>query len=390
MPSEVSDVPRFNLDDPRFQSNPWPVYQRFRAQEPVYLAANGAYYVFRHDAVRILLCTKAIEQPFRTTRRAFGPSMLDREGAHHLRLRSLAAGRLRPKQVDVFEDSIIKPAAVKLLDRVMHGNPTDLVRSYARELPSAVFCRVMGIPAEDGPWLYSVLSRLIAHIDQDGGNVAEVTAQRKVLRQYFERLLADRDYHDGLLGRFADAADEFTTASDVVNNATMLLAAGTETTALALGTLLARLAVHPELLDEMRTHPWLIPAAVSELLRHEPPLHFITRFLAEDVEVDGVAVQAGTAVQLSLGSANHDEKHYANPEQFDAHRAETAPLTFGFGVHRCLGADLASRELAVTISILIERGLALELAVGGPPRVEGRVFRGVRQLVAAVKPRERL
>ncbi|HTX96951.1 MAG TPA: cytochrome P450 [Mycobacterium sp.] len=327
------------------------------------------------------------EQPFRTTRRAFGPSMLDREGAHHLRLRGLAASALSPKHIDIYEESIIKPVAGELLDRLMHGNPTDLVRYYARELPIAVFCRVMGIPPAHGPWLYSALRGLIAHIDQDGGSVAEVTAQRKVLRRYFEDRLRERDYCDGLLRRFAEADDGFTTIPDVLNNATMLLAAGTETTGLAVGTLLAHLAMFPTLLDEMRADPGLVPAVVSESLRHEPPLHFTTRFLAEDVDVDDTTLKAGSAVQLCLGSANRDERRYASPDRFDPHRADLVPLTFGYGMHRCIGSGLANRELAVMIRMFIERGLTLELAGDDVPRVEGRVFRGVRRLLAAVKPR---
>lgn len=387
--SHIAGPATIDLDDPQFQSDPWPVYRGHRAKGPVHRGADGSWYVFSYDAVKTVLGagTALAEHPFRTTRRAFGPTMVDREGADHRRLRGLAVGALRPAQIDEYEESIIEPIADRLLSAVATGEPVDLFGCYARELPVAVFCAVMGIPAADGAWLYDALRGLIAHVDQDGGSVAEVTAQRKVLRRYFEDRLAEGTYGPGLLRRFVEADDGLTTTADVLNNATMLLAAGTETTGLALGTLLAVLAQQPLLLDEIRSDASLLDAVVAESLRHEPPLHFITRFPAEDVAVGGVTIEAGSAVQLCLGSANRDERRYADPDRFDPRRGGIAPLTFGHGKHHCPGLGLANRELAVTVRLLAERNLTVELAGAERPNVHGRAFRGVRRLVAVVRPR---
>lgn len=372
--------PSIDLDDPAFQEDPWPTYARLRIEQPVHLAADGSWYLFRHDAVRQVLSAPQVsaEHPFRTTRRAFGPSIVDREGEPHERLRSLATGPLRPKRVDEYETAVIEPVVHELLDDLAGRGVVDFSADFATKVPMLVFCRVMGIPRQDAPWLYAALRPLIGHVDQSGVSLAEVTAQRAELRMYFQRLLAEGGYQDGLVRLFAEAAGTMTEA-DVLNNLMMLLAAGTETTGLAIGNMIVCLLRHPAAFDALHADRSGIAAVVRESLRLEPPLHFVTRFPTTELTVDGVTIPAHASIQLCLGSANRDERRYERPDDWVPARQDPAPLTFGVGRHRCLGFGLANRELEVVLRVLLDRGYVLR-AAGAIPPVRGRSFRGVQHL----------
>jgi cytochrome P450 len=382
--------PSIDVDSPGFQTMPWPIYERFRRDEPVHLSPNGSWYVFRHDAVRHALGSPELgaEHPFRTTRRAFGPSMVDRDGEPHQRLRSVASVAFRPKHIDSYQTELIEPLVHDLLDELAGRDVVDFGADFAAKVPIRVFCGVMGIPTADADRLYAALRPLVDHIDQAGVSLAEVTARRAVLRGYFQKLIADESYGPGLVRLFAEAGAP-TTEADVLNNLMMLLAAGTETTGLAIGNVLACLLRHPPAYDSLREDPTLIPGVVRESLRLEPPLHFVARFPTADLTVDRVTIPAGASVQLCLGSANRDEDRYDRPDVWDPRRDAGNPLTFGTGRHGCLGFGLANRELEVVLRVLSDRDLVLRPVGDTVPLVRGRSFRGVRHFPVRLDRRRR-
>src|SRR5262249_20176863 len=132
----ASGAPSIDLDDPAFQEDPWPTYARMRHEQPVHLAADGSWYLFRHDAVRAALSAAQLSRdpPPRPPRRAFGPSLVDREGEPHQRLRGIATGPLRPKQVDDYETAVIEPVVHELLDGLAGGGVVDLSADFATKV----------------------------------------------------------------------------------------------------------------------------------------------------------------------------------------------------------------------------------------------------------------
>jgi cytochrome P450 len=384
--------PDIDLNDLAFQTDPWPLYARFRRDEPVHRAPNGSWYVFRYDDVRRALLSPefSVEQPFRTTRRAFGPSMVDRDGDVHQRLRRLASQPVRPRSVDECQSRVIEPVVDALLDELEERERFDVVGDLAVKVPMRVFCDVMGLPAADAGWLYAQMRPLIDHVDQGDVSVADVVAARAQLREYFRRVLATgRHGPGGLLHLLASVDDDLIGEADVLNNAVMLLAAGTETTSLAIGNLVACLVRFPWTYDELRRDPDLVPAVVRECLRFEPPLHFVLRVPVRDIEVADVVIPEGSPVQLCLGSANREEGRFTEPDEWRLRRPEGPPLTFGMGRHGCVGMGLAHRELEVVLRALLSRDRAPTSVDGWVPPVTGRSFRGVRCFAIRLDPRGR-
>ncbi|MFI8997576.1 cytochrome P450 [Streptomyces sp. NPDC053542] len=374
--------PTFDVTDLAFQRNPWPVYARLRREHPQLPAADGSWYLFRHVDVRFALSARqlAMEHPFRTTRRVFGPSMIDQDGDQHRRLRRIASSSFGSAHLDDLRVAAIEPTVADLLDQIDH-DPADLIALLAEKLPVRIIVGMMGLPERDADALYAALATLVDHLDLGVVPLADVLARRTELRDYLDRVISTEAYGDGLVSRFAAAAAAgVITHAAALNNLLMLLAAGTVTTTLAIGNLLTVVLRRPGVYQQLVADPSLIPAAVRESLRLEPPLHIVTRFATTDVTVGEAIVPAGAPVHLCLASANRDEARFPDPDGWNLTRDPRDMLGFGLGPHGCLGSGLALRELEAVLTALVARAPRLEFADGQGTAIQGRLFRGVAAL----------
>jgi cytochrome P450 len=189
-----------------------------------------------------------------------------------------------------------------------------------------------------------------------------------------------------ITGAFEDSKD--LTEVSLFNNALMLMAAGTETTGLALANLLAALFRTPEYEELLRGDPTSISSVVQESLRLDPPLHMIMRITAADVIVRDVLIPAGSVVHLCLASANRDEDYFEEPDVWRLDRRSPPALTFARGKHACLGSALALLELEVALRTLHEETTAIHFAGEEVPQPSGRAFRGVRHLPVVLEHRD--
>ncbi|HEX4018047.1 MAG TPA: cytochrome P450, partial [Frankiaceae bacterium] len=162
---------------------------------------------------------------------------------------------------------------------------------------------------------------------------------------------------DDLLSALIDAeeAGERLSPAELVAMVVQLIFAGHETTQNLMGNGMFRLLRHPDQLALLRAQPDLIPAAIEEMLRYDPPITFTSRIVRADTEIDGIPVAADQLVMLNLTAGNHDPKRFAQPARFDVTRADVRPLSFGHGMHFCLGANLARLEAEVAFSTLLRR-----------------------------------
>lgn len=378
--TEADTTPRApgspDFNDPAFQSDPWPSYDWHREHQPVcYSEAQQAYFVFGHEHVRRLLVSPdfTVHHPFRMSRRAFGPTMLDEDGAGHALLRSAAAGPFRPRNVAALGVDVVRPLVEGLLDELLPAQPPDLVDVLARRLPLQVVCAALGLPRDDEQHLSAAIRPLVEYVDYGPVSLAEVVRSREELRGYFQRVLDRTPGSEGLLRDMV--ANDGISGRDVVNTAILVLAAGTETTTAAITNLLARLAVEPAVFARLRADRSLIPAVVAETLRHEPPLHMTLRFAARDVVLAGVPVPQGSAVQVVLASANRDPALFDRPERWDPSRHRGKPMTFGSGRHVCLGMNLATTELEIFMDALLDRVESITPDGEASWPVTGRTFR---------------
>ncbi|GIF42910.1 cytochrome P450 [Actinoplanes xinjiangensis] len=366
---------RFDFADLRFQQDPWPLYAWHREHQPVHWSEPlASYVVVGHEHVRRALTSAdfTVYHPFRVSRRAFGPSMLDTDGPRHAPARRCVSSVLRPRAVDALAQEVIAPIARRLVTAAVRDGDPHLADSLARDLPMRVVCRVMGLPEQDAPELHQMMRPLVAYVDHDEVPLAEVTEHRRHIRDYFHDALV-RGTGDGALLSAMVAEDSFD-RTDLVNNAILLLAAGTETTAGAITALLARVVSEDGLFDALRADRTQVRAVVQETLRHEPPLHVTLRFAAKDLTIAGTDLPAGAPVQVCLASANRDPEVFADPDRWDPGRPARTNLSFGVGRHICLGMGLAQAELEVLLEVLLDELRSLE-ADGAVPAMRGRSFR---------------
>ncbi|MBT2416830.1 cytochrome P450 [Streptomyces sp. ISL-22] len=266
----------------------------------------------------------------------------------------------------------LRPEIQRIVDErldamIARGAPAELVSAFALPVPSMVICALLGVPYADHDFFEAQSRRLLR-----GPTAADTMDARDQLETYFAELI-DRKQKmpepgDGVLDELVhqQLRDGELDQEELIALATILLVAGHETTAnmISLGTY--TLLQHPDRLAELRADPALLPAAVEELMRMLSIADGLLRVAAEDIEVDGVAtIRAGEGVVFSTSVINRDETMYADPDTLDWHRPARHHIGFGFGIHQCLGQNLARAEMEIALHTLFDRLPSLRLAV--PP-----------------------
>jgi cytochrome P450 len=256
-----------------------------------------------------------------------------------------------------------------------------------------VICRILGVPREDEPQ-FSVWASAVT---ETGGETNEAARRRRDeavtdLAQYIGGLVERhrKQPGDDLLSRMAtDTGPEGRmTDAQLVATGTLLLIAGHETTVNLLDNGLLTLLRTPEVLDRIRNNPDLIPAAVEEMLRLEPPVQFLRRTTLDEIEVAGATIPEGVLVVLAIAAGNRDPTRFADPDRFDPERRDNQHLGFGSGIHACFGAPLARIEAQIAFTQLVQRLEQPRLIVDPPPYRPSPLLRGPEQLpidVAAVR-----
>ncbi|MET9324629.1 cytochrome P450 [Streptomyces sp. NPDC003038] len=292
----------------------------------------------------------------------------------HFTLKRTAA--LRP-QIQQTVDLLID-------EMVAEGPQAELVGAFALPVPSMVICALLGVPYEDHQFFEGQSRRLLR-----GPELADVEEARRQLEDYFRDLIARkrREPGDGLLDELVARRLETgeVDVEELIALAVILLVAGHETTAnmISLGTF--TLLRHPEQLAELRADPALLPAAVEELMRFLSIADGMLRVATEDVEIGGVTVRADDGVVFSTSVINRDETVFAEPDALDWRRPARHHLAFGFGIHQCLGQNLARAEMEIALGTLFERLPGLRLAAE-PHRIPfkpGDTIQGMVELPVA-------
>jgi cytochrome P450 len=279
----------------------------------------------------------------------------------HTRIRRMLTGQFSMRRLTAMRP-YVEQITARFLDQMeAAGPPIDLMQTFALPLPSLVICELLGVPFEDQADFQrrsdtmldvSVTPQLQAH------NTHEMNAYMQSLVNRHRQ-----DPGDDILGMLIrDHSDELTD-DELVGIGNILLVAGHETTAntIGLGTLL--LLQHPDQLALVRADPEMITSAIEEILRYLSIVHTGTpRIILKDMIIGGQPIQAGDIAMVSLPSANRDTDFMPDPEVFDVTRQPQAHLTFGHGIHQCLGQQLARLEMSVALPALLQRFPTLSLA----------------------------
>ncbi|WP_042419714.1 cytochrome P450 family protein [Streptacidiphilus anmyonensis] len=382
-----------DINSPDFLRDPYPTLARLRSNCPVQPLTDRkgrtSYLVLGYAEARQALADPRLSKDTsaffasrpsgRTLHPALSRTMLATDPPDHTRLRRLATSAFTTGAVARLRPAISRITS-DLLDQWPVDGEVDAVETLAVPLPVTVICEMLGVPGEDRGKVRAWSLALFA-----AGNPADTDAASHELAAYLARLIdAKRTVPgDSLLDALIAARDEADrlTESELVSLAALLLMAGHETTTSFLGNALLALLDHPAELDRLRARPELLPDSLDELLRFDSPVAQATfRYTTEDVDLGGTVVPAGSPVLVSPGAANRDPLRFPEPDDLDLGRDASGHLSFGHGIHRCLGAPLARAEAEIALGQLITRFPDMRVAV---PRdqLAWRPTRLVRALV---------
>lgn len=314
-----------------------------------------------------------------------GPNILVMDPPEHGPLRQLIQGVFSQKALERWENELVHPVVHRFIDAFAESGEADLVPDLTFPFPVHVIAGMLGLPEEDIPQFHSWAVDLIS-VAFDWQRGLEGTKQ---LAEYLSPIIEARraEPGDDLISHLVRCEREGAPldTEHVLGFLRLLLPAGAETTSRSTANLLFALLTHPQQMEALRDNRSLMPQAIEEGLRWEVPLTSISRLCVRDAVVAGVAIPAGAIVEVSLGSANHDESRFERPETFDLFRPPRQHMAFAFGPHRCLGMHLARMETRIVIDAVLDRLPDLRLDLGDPKvaekvQITGKGFRSPRSL----------
>lgn len=317
--------------------------------------------------------------------RAFARHMLSVDPPDHTRLRALAAKAFTRTRLAVIEPAIRRRTDELLTTLAGSTGPVDLMAGFARPLPFSVVGDLLGIEGSDqGPLADSFAMLLSPYA---GDPPPEVVAASDRVVAYLEGLVDRRSLdHEGLVGDLARAMEEGSLdRQELLSTVFQLVVAGHDTTTNLIGNGMVALLRNPDQRAMLTVDPGLVPQAIEEFLRFDPPApHATFRYAVHDVTIAGTVIPAGAQVLVSLVSAGLDEERNPDPDVLDIHRTGAAHLAFGHGVHHCLGARLARMEAEIAFTALLDRFPRMALAVPADQlrwdHGDGLVLRGLSEL----------
>ena len=373
--------------DPEVQRCPFPVYERLRAEAPVFLdPATGNYILTRYADVRQALLNPklfsnltgigtprtnaAVQAVYDDGGWAPVPTLGGTDPPQHRRFRTLVDTAFARPKILLLE-SRIQEIVDALIDGFADGGEVEFVSAFAVHLPMLLIAEQLGVAVKDMDrfkyWSDHVMENLDPTLAPDR-HVAVATVLVE-MQQYMAAVIGRLRVRpeDTLLSRLANAeADgERLTMAELLNIIEQVLTAGNETTTLALAAGARVLAEQPGLAARLRADSLLIPAFIDEVLRTRSPLQTMFRRTLEDVTIGDVAIPKGAMVEVRFGAGNLDDSTFADPERVDPDRPNaSAHLAFGAGIHLCIGNQLARAELRVAFETLLRRFPSIRLARG--------------------------
>jgi cytochrome P450 len=355
-----------------FRRDPYPVYHRF-LDAPGWRTPSGYRVFSRYQDVMTIL-----RQPV-----VFGQEGVPYPNFHvldppdHTRIRRLVAKAFTPRAV-ARQEAEISAIVDDLVDGIAGRGAMDLITELALHLPARVAAAMLDVPIDDAAqwhaWLHAVggFRGKVWYLGKAGTDAEQRRAKEAATESaaYFERLIGEREAMRGndIVSALLEVRDDGDRLSrdEVLFSLVLLLGGGLHTTASQIGNTVRALLEHPEALAAVTTDPGLVEGAVEEALRVDGALQVEYRITRRDTELAGVALPARTPIMIVPAAANRDPAVFENPDRFDVRRENAAQhLTFGWGIHRCLGAQLARLELQLVIHALVTRLPGLRLA--GPP-----------------------
>jgi cytochrome P450 len=372
--------------------DPYPIWRRLRDDAPVYRNERYDFWALSRfadveaahkDAVTFSSARRTVLERMTGDIDMTG-MLIFMDAPDHTPLRTLVSRAFTPRRVAALEDRV-RDLCADLLDPHVGGEGFDYVEAFAAQLPSRVISTLIGVPAEDQEEQRQRVDGMF-HIEPGVGmaNDRSVAAALSLI-EYLAALVDKRaaEPRDDMVSDLVnaeipdlDGGTRRLTAQEATTFTLLLYSAGTETVAKLLGNAAVVLAQHPDQRSELAADPDLIPGAVEELLRFEPPSPINGRWTTRDVSLHGTKIPIDSKVLLLTGSAGRDDRAFVDPDRFDVRRTSKHHLSFGYGAHFCIGAALARLEGRIALDETLNRFPRWELDTTGVRRVHTSTVRG--------------
>jgi len=398
-----------------FVANPYPTFARLRREHPLFYDDEwGVTFFTRHRDVKGILRDRRFG---RDVRHAVPPDEIDQqalariypeayplwtryireafidfEPPEHTRLRRLVQQALSRRSSETYRAQLIGIAR-DIVNAAIDRGRMEAVAEYATPIPLAMISELMGISPDAQQDLVDWSNAIVRLYDQacteaEGQKAEQATSEFVAFMQHEIERRRSQPGDDLVTALIeAEVAGDRLDEDEIIATSILTLNAGHEATVQAIGNALLALADHPDQYRLLRGAPGTVSAAVEELLRFDTPLQMFERWVLEDVDWAGASLRRGTKVGLLLGSANHDEDEFDDPERLDVGRAANDHVSFGGGIHHCVGAPLARLELEVALGVFVSRvaEFGVRADPGELPRTPSLVFRGVRELPLEIR-----
>jgi cytochrome P450 len=401
----MNSEPLFNPLSPEFIRDPYPHYERLRTIDPMHLTPLGMFVASRHAEASLVLRDKRFGKDFvERSKRRYGPQimeepvfrsmshwMLQQDPPDHTRLRGLVVKAFTARRVEDMRPRI-QQIVDQTVDRIAAQGHMDLIEDFAFRLPVTIICDMLGIPEDHREVFYTSSrdgGRLLDPVPLTRAEIEQANAGNLMAQMYFQQLfeLRRRNPGDDLTTQLVHAEEDGSKLSneELTANIILLFGAGHETTVNLIGNGLLALHRNPDQLALLKANPGLISNAIEEFLRYDSSVQLSGRVALEDIDdLGGKKIPKGESVLCLLGSANRDPAVYPDrPDRLDITRPNVRPLSFGGGIHHCLGAQLARIEAEVAIATLLRRLPDLQLDDAENPEWRPTfVLRGLKSLPA--------
>ena len=354
--------------------DPYPIYERMRASGPVSFSPffqqwavvgyDEARQVLASDSfgvaaqMELVLSVRPYVNLSDNTKALLTNALLFTDPPLHTRLRSLVNRAFTPRQMERLEPQVDQLAR-QLLSQMSNDDNPEVVAGFCAPLPINVISNLLGVPEERWEWVARISAQMRAVTDPFATiDPAAVDHTFDELTNYYSELADQRlaDPRDDLITNLvqAEAEGDRLDRTELVSVVAILMLAGHETTTGALGNSIVALAQHPDQRQLLRDNPSLMPNAVEELLRYDTALHTDTRTALEDTIIGGKTIKKGQNLTVMLGAVNRDPARFDEPNMLRLDRENPAPLSFGRGIHHCVGAALARMELRVGLRAFLD------------------------------------
>ncbi len=383
---------------PEVKENPYPYYAHLREHAPAYhIEGLGFWALSRYDDVDFVLKNPSLFSSSTLLATLIGdldpvpeaPSLVSCDPPDHTRLRKLVNKAFTPSIIRSLGPRI-REVAQDLVRQIAGQSEFDLVHDLSSPLPVIVIAEMLGVEPEDRAafkrWSDDII--LATNRQYTAEDEQRIRTSIAEFRAYFQETIAARrkDPREDLTTALVQAEEEAQKLNEweVLSLLTLLLVAGNETTTNLIGNMMLALCAHPDQMKQLRADLSLIPNAIEETLRYDGPVQGIPRQLTQDVEIAETTLPTGTLVFPLIASGNRDERKFVDSERFDITRKTDGHLAFGYGIHFCLGAQLARLETQIAFEELFARFPSFSRRDETVVRVDSLIVRGPKTLPLVV------